>query len=279
MTETHFPLPFRYPGGKHYAQRILRPFWQAVDHDEYREPLVGGGSVFFNKAKVAYNWLNDIDDELMTTYRVMSDPDLREKLIELVSAEVASKDRWKEVFALVPQNALEVAYKFFYLNRTSFSGKMVSAAWGYRPRRSLPPQRWQERIRAAGQKLRGVKLTALDFEPVIHAPSRGKQTLIYVDPPYFRPPKKKHYRHGFERADHDRLCKALRATQHKFFLTYDDMPEARSLYAWANIREVEFFYRVGDSSVRGGSRKLGFELVITNYELPRQPRLIRQRRS
>src|SRR5437868_2549653 len=67
------PLPFRWPGGKFYALKILRPFWLAVEHDEYREPFVGGGSIFFSKRKVRFNWLNDIDSALITTYRVMSD--------------------------------------------------------------------------------------------------------------------------------------------------------------------------------------------------------------
>ena len=39
--------PFRYPGGKFYALKKLLPFVSCVEHDEYREPFIGGGSVFF----------------------------------------------------------------------------------------------------------------------------------------------------------------------------------------------------------------------------------------
>lgn len=270
QTNMRQPIPFRYPGGKFYALDILRPFWLAVDHDEFREPFAGGATVFFNKRKVANNWLNDIDRELMMTYSVLSDPELREKLLEMVSKEIASKERWKEVYAFLPSSPLEVAYRYFYLNRTSFSGKLVSAAWGYRPKRSLPPERWHERIIPCGQRLEDVKLTCADFEEVLAAPAQGERVLLFVDPPYYGPPRNKHYRNGFDLQDHLRLRDALRATQHRFFLTYDDMPEVRELYSWANINDVKFFYRVDNANVQQGLRQVGFELVITNYELPKQ---------
>jgi len=273
---TRHPLPFRYPGGKYYALGILRPFWLCVKHDEYREPLVGGGSVFFNKMRTDHDWLNDADEELIVTYRVMANSELRAKLIDLLSNEVASRERWREVYEFEPRNELEVAYRYFYLNRTSFSGKMTASAWGYRPKRSLPPERWHERIEPTGNKLEGVTLTSLDFESVIDAPSKGQQTLLYVDPPYFAPPKHKHYKHGFEDLDHIRLCQSLKNTPHRFFLTYDDVSEIRKLYNWANIYEVKFFYRVDNSNVQHGSRQVGFELVITNYELPNQCSLFKE---
>lgn len=272
LNQTSFrqPLPFRYPGGKFYALNILRPFWLAITHDDYREPFAGGATVFFNKPKVEHNWLNDIDQELVTTYKIISHPKERIELLNLLSKEIASKERWREIFEFKPSNKMETAYRYYYLNRTSFSGKMVSPGWGYRPKRSLPPERWHERILPCGERLEGVKLTAQDFETVIDAPSFGSRTLMFVDPPYFSPPKKKHYRNGFDYQDHVRLSDVLKNTRHSFFLTYDDTPEIRTLYKWANINEVKFFYRVDNSNVQKGSRQVGFELVITNYELPRQ---------
>lgn len=264
-----FPLPFRYPGGKHYAIDILRPFWEVVSHDEYREAFMGGGSVFFNKPKSSFNWINDIDGELITTYQAMQSVELRQQLIDMVSDEVASKERWREVLNFSPSNPLEIAYKYYYLNRTSFSGKLISPAWGYRPRRSLPPERWHERIVPSGKKLEEVEITSVDFEDVILSPPRGdcKDVLIFADPPYFGPAKKKHYRNGFSLSDHVRLMSSLRTCKHKFFLTYDDVPEIHDLYSWANIYRTKFFYRIDNSNVQKGSRRLGFELIITNYDV------------
>ena len=262
------PLPFRYPGGKYYAMDILRPYWEAVSHKEYREPFAGGATVFFNKPKAEITWLNDLDDELMTCYRVMQDAELREQLAEDFKTEIASKERWREVFESTVTTDYEIARKYFYLNRTSFSGKLISPAWGYRPKRSLPPERWFERIIPCGQYLEGTRLSSVDFVDVIR--EDGEDVLLYVDPPYFLPPKHKHYRHGFDLEDHIRLAEELKHTKHKFFLTYDDCDEIRNLYSWANIYSVSFTYRVDNSAINAGQRQLGFELIITNYEMPQQ---------
>ena len=53
-----------------------------IDHDEYREPFIGGGSVYINKPNVEFNWINDLDKDLYSFYKIISKPKDREKLIE-----------------------------------------------------------------------------------------------------------------------------------------------------------------------------------------------------
>jgi len=259
-------LLFRYPGGKFYALKLLRPFWQNTPHDEYREILVGGGAVFFDKPKVKHNWLNDKHEDLITTYRAVADPKLREQLVDLFEKEVATKERHAEMKEFVPKDDFEIALKFYYLNRTSFSGKTRSPSWGWRPVRSLPPNRWKERIRPCGEKLEGTELTCLDFEDVITAPSHGEKTLLFVDPPYFHARQENHYSESFSEKDHYRLATVLEKTSHKFFLTYDDCKEIRELYSFARTYPLEFVYRIDNSRDRDGRRKYGQELIITNYD-------------
>lgn len=246
---------------------ILQPFWEAVEHSEYREPFAGGGTVFFNKPQSEKSWLNDIDSELIATYKAVTEKSSREDLLKRFENEVANPERWREVLNFQPKSEVDIAFKYFYLNRTSFSGKLISPAWGYRPKRSLPPERWHERIIPCGDKLVGVELTSIDFQEAIETPTKNK-VLMYVDPPYFLPPKRKHYRHGLDHEDHVRLAESLKKTKHSFFLTYDDAEEIRSLYSWAYIYPLQFFYRVENSATQNGARKQGFELVITNYEVP-----------
>lgn len=261
------PIPFRYPGGKFYALNLLAPYWLMCPHVEYREPFMGGGSVFFTKNKAKFNILNDIDTELITTYKIMQDPAMRDRLVDLVSREIASPERWKEVREFAPSSDLEIAYKYFYLNRTSFSGKLSSPAWGYRDKRSLPPERWKERIIPCGKLLENTEITNMDFEEVIRMPAKQNDgdVLMFVDPPYFKPQKHKHYRNGFDMGDHERLANCLRETNFKFFLTYEDVPEIREMYSWANIFGLEFTYRVDNSAIQNGSRMKGTEIVVANY--------------
>ncbi len=261
---------FRYPGGKFYALRILRPFWNSINHDEYREPFAGGGSVFFDKERVHFNWLNDKHEDLIITYKIIANSDTRKELIKMLKNEVASPERHQEIKDMKPTNDLEIAFRYFYLNRTSFSGKMKTPSWGYRPKRSLPPERWSERIFPCGKALEGIKLTALDFEEVIKSPKKGKEVLMFIDPPYFSAKQESHYVCSFKKQDHTRLMKILKKTRHKFFLTYDDSPEIRELYYWANIYPIQFYYRLDNSQHNGGNRNKGCELVITNYKLKEQ---------
>ena len=67
----------RYPGGKTKAIKFIKPFWQKIPHSEYREPFVGGGSVFIAKPAVKFNWINDIDKEVIAFYKVIANEEKR----------------------------------------------------------------------------------------------------------------------------------------------------------------------------------------------------------
>jgi DNA adenine methylase len=261
-------LPFRWAGGKYYALKILQKFWE-IEHDEYREPFLGGGSVFWAKDKVKTNWINDIDSDLVSTLELITDYSKRDKLIEMFEGEIeATREKHTLVKNMTPKNDIEKAYKYYYLNRTSFSGKMKNPSWGYLPKRSLPPIRWKERLIPCSEKLQGVNLTNLDFEEVINAPAKKNQkVLIFLDPPYYLAKQESHYVMSFKKEDHERLSRVLSKTKHKFFLTYDDCEEIRALYTWAHIYEINFFYRLDNSKDSEDKRKKGNELVITNYRI------------
>jgi DNA adenine methylase len=260
-------LPFRWAGGKYYAISKLKQFWENFDHDEYREPFLGGGAVFWAKPKVKFNWLNDIDDGLIRTLKFIEKPKNRGKLLELFENEKeATKDKHTKIKNFKPKSELNFVYQYYYLNRTSFSGKMKNPSWGYRPKRSLPPYRWKERIVPCGEKLFNTKITNLDFADVILEKSKGKKVLMFLDPPYYHAKQESHYTFSFKKEDHERLEKACRKTPHSFFLTYDDCPEIRELYSWANIFSLQFYYRLDNSKNNGDKRKVGSELVITNYK-------------
>jgi DNA adenine methylase len=259
-------LPFRWAGGKYYALKKLAQFWENFEHDEYREPFLGGGSVFWTKPKVKFNWLNDIDAGLIETLDFISHKKKLNTLLKLFENEKeATKETYEVVKKLIPKNDLESVYRYYYLNRTSFSGKMINPSWGYRPKRSLPPYRWHERLVPCSQKLEGVQLSNIDFESLILNKSQGNKTLIFLDPPYYLKNQECHYAHGFSKQDHERLANACKKTPHSFFLTYDDCPEIRDLYRWANIFELEFIYRLDNSKDSSNKRKIGSEIVITNY--------------
>jgi len=250
----------RFPGGKFYGFKQIKPFLM-IEHYDNREPFFGGGSVFLGKKLTKnLNWINDIDKELITFYKVIQNNKTRKKLYEMLKNEVASKERHAKVKSMKPKNGIEVAFKFFYLNRTSFSGIMVKPRWGYLLGSSVTPDRWIKIIEPVASKLQDVKITCLDFREVIKTKSKNN-VLIYLDPPYFRA-SKSIYKNEFTDKNHFNLCELLKKTPFKFVLSYENNGEIKKMYNWAHIHELNWVYFMSE-----GRRQEGKELIITNFEI------------
>lgn len=257
--------PLRYPGGKFYALKHIMPYITCVPHDEYREPFLGGGSVFFAKEKAQFNILNDLETAIIRFFKSVQDPEIRSQLAARVSNEVATRERHSEVKKMVPQTPLDEVFKTYYLNRTSYCGIINVPAWGYADGKSAPPSSWGKFLYEVAPKLEGVDLYSLDFTEIIKMPARGDRVLMYLDPPYYHADQRRAYTKSFEPADHERLSGCLKLTPFHFCLSYDDCPEVRELYSWANIYDVNWLYNTDNKP--GQSRKTCNELIITNYRV------------
>lgn len=285
--------PFRYAGGKYYARKLILE--HIGEHTTYIEPFCGGASIFFAKEKVQTNWLNDIDDNLINTFTVIRDNP--NELIRLLTRRDEAESRiptalveavemgapmpaTKELHHFFkcdfePQNDLERAERWFYLNRTSYSGIMnyKNMYWGYGDKYSMTPKNWPRNILRTSDKLQGVRLTCMDFEQVINNAPDG--ALLFIDPPYYNAEQDKFYQHFFSPADHLRLEQCLRANRARlnYFITYDNVEEVRQLYAWANAmydKEWNYCLQRTDDQKNGtdtkGKRYKGKELFILDFK-------------
>ncbi len=284
--------PFRYAGGKFYARKLILE--HVIPHDTYIEPFCGGASIFFVKEKVRNNWLNDIDDDLINTLRIIKESP--EELIRLLTRRNVNESRIpanlvrsvnigepmpasKELhhffkYNFEPQNDLERAERWFYLNRTSYSGIMnfQNMYWGYGDKYSMTPKNWPRNIRRTSVKLQGVRLTASDFEQVID--NSPNNAFLFIDPPYFNAEQDKFYQHHFTPDDHQRLLRCLLRNRNRlnYFITYDNVPEIRRMYNWANEmydKEWNYCLQRTDDQKNGtdtkGKRYKGQELFILDY--------------
>ncbi len=264
--------PFRYPGGKFYARKLILE--HIPPHNCYVEPFAGGASIFFAKKKVARNILNDVDPELVNCYLTIRDN--VEGLIELLHGIPATKEmhhHYKNMYK--PTSGLERAFRWYYLNRTSYSGIMniQNCFWGYGDKYSMQPKNWPGHLRKCSAKLQGVEITCFDFEQVIaQAPD---DAFLFIDPPYFNADQDKFYTHSFTRESHYRLERVLHLYSHRmrFLLTYDNSPEVRRMYHWSTqMLDKEWNYtisRTDDQSKKTtvkGKRSMGKEIFITNYD-------------
>ena len=269
--------PFRYPGGKFYARKMILPL-MPKDIQHYCEPFAGGASIFFAMGKSVPSHLNDLDSELMNTMMVTRDS--VDDLIELLDGVEATKKNhtyYKNEYE--PSSDVERAFRWYYLNRTSYSGimNMQNCYWGYGDKYSMRPENWPAHLRQVSDVLQGVELTSLDFEQVIDGLPDG--VFCFVDPPYFNADQDKFYTCSFTRGDHLRLRDVLKRNSERiqFLLTYDNTDEVIELYSdWTRpILDREWNYTIArtDDQKEGkkladghkGSRSKGKEAFILNY--------------
>ncbi|MEW6204489.1 MAG: DNA adenine methylase [Pseudomonadota bacterium] len=272
--------PFRWPGGKFYARKIIESYFPT--HQTYVEPFLGGGSIFFHKNKTK-SYLNDFDEELINCYLHIRDNVL--DLINILKDEIATKDRhswYKNEFK--PTNDLERAARYYYLNRTSYSGIMVdqNCYFGYGDKYSMRPENWPRQLLKNEAKLRNVEITNLDFEQFIYSLPFDQELFIFLDPPYYNADQDKFYRAAFTREDHHRLALCLKNLPKnvKFLLTYDNSPEVHELYDWADhATPHEWNYVISRTDDQKNKKKLkdghigerskGKEIFFHNFK--RQP--------
>ena len=258
---------FRYPGGKLKALKYIYPFFNQTDHDEYREPFVGGGSVYIHKPNVKFNWINDLDKDIYAFYKIIANEKQRHELIHQLLKAKINKENHNKLFYSKPKKNFDRAYRFYILNRCSFSGITKWNSFIGDVRYNI--QNAQKLINIVGEKLKSTKITNLDFEKTIIEKPLGNKVFIFLDPPYAESRQIAAYNIHFEDRDHKRLAKLLKKTQHPFLLTYDDCAYIRDLYKWANLYDRTWTYSVANSRVHHNPRESGNELFISNFKLKR----------
>jgi DNA adenine methylase len=126
-------LPVSYPflkwaGGKTQILSELEKF-VPLEFTRYFEPFLGGGALFFhlttkkNIRRIAY--LSDINQELITTYKVVKDD--VERLIDLLKEHQKDYDKnpkefYHELRSSVPATDIEIAARMITLNKTCYNG-------------------------------------------------------------------------------------------------------------------------------------------------------------
>ena len=240
--------------------------------------LWAGGSVFFAKPLAEHSSLNDLDSDVINTLRQIRDR--VEDLIDLLKGVPVTKEShayYKNEYE--PVDDLTRAFRWYYLNRTSYSGimKRENCYWGYGAKYSMRPENWPPHLRTSHDKLQGTELSSMDFESVID--SLPDDCFMFVDPPYYDTDQQKFYNRIFTGHDHSRLAECLKrnAGRLRFLLTYDDHPDIRALYEWASAETKQWGYAISrtDDQRNGmklrdgfrGSRDTGRELFIRNYDV------------
>ena len=117
--------PIKYYGSKSYmTDEIISHFPKS--YKVYVEGFGGGASVLFAKRKKDYLEIyNDLGQNVYSLFRVLSDKELFIQMKEKLELTYYSSEIRNQFINELKNNnlsALERAYRYFYVNRTSFNG-------------------------------------------------------------------------------------------------------------------------------------------------------------
>ncbi|MDG2990458.1 DNA adenine methylase [Candidatus Synechococcus calcipolaris G9] len=263
--------PLRYPGGKSKALGKILPQFPAVIQ-EYREPFLGGGSVFLAARQlpgyqIKHYWINDLNLDLHCFWLVAQ----REinSLVETVTNIWQTRRDGRELFRSLTTENLDLtefdrAVRFFILNRITFSGTVDSGGYSQQAFERRFTLSSIHRLHKLADQLSATCITNQDYETLLFEP--GEQVFIFLDPPYLSATKSKLYgRKGdlHTSFDHEKFAKNMYQCPHKWLITYDDSPEIRDLFHFATISEWTLQYGMNNYKQDGAAA--GRELFIKNY--------------
>lgn len=176
--------PFlKWPGGKRWlTARYTNIF--PTEYGTYFEPFLGGGSVFFHLMP-QQAIISDVNSELINTYHVMAKTPTRLRELLEHHQENHNAQYYYAMRGVVPDDKLERAARFLYLNRTCFNGMyrenilgQFNVPLGTKTNFIDDVNLFEEYARV----LRHIHIRTQDFVDTIRGAGNGD--LVFADPPY-----------------------------------------------------------------------------------------------
>lgn len=181
--------PFvKWAGGK---RQLINSLFDNIptSFSNYYEPFVGGGALFFklwSEGLVDRAYLNDSNPDLIGAYNVIKQNPL-ELINELKSRKYVNDSRiYYQIREFKPENEIEKAARFLYLNRTAFNGLYRVNSQG---KFNVPFGKYihpkicdEENILLVSEALQKATITLGDFS--VAAKKARKGDFAYFDPPY-----------------------------------------------------------------------------------------------
>jgi len=265
--------PLRYPGGKSRAiqrMEILLP----EEFDEYREPLVGGGSFFIHlkqKRPDLKIWINDLNLELYYFWKY-AQIDSEKLAGEVAKIRNRRKNGQRLFDDMVKADVTKLtdfdrAVRFFILNRVTFSGLVEAGGYSQEAFDKRFTRSSIDRLAEVGNVLEGIKITHEDYGELLK--DENERIFTFLDPPYSTASKSKLYgKNGTLHTsfDHEEFAHKMKMCKQLWLITYDESPEVRVNFAFAKICIHPWQLQYGMNNYKQVKAEKGNELFIANYD-------------
>ncbi|HVB20362.1 MAG TPA: DNA adenine methylase [Ktedonobacteraceae bacterium] len=270
--------PFKWVGGKSRLRKQIIDLFP--EHTCYVELFSGAAWVLFGKPPSNVEVLNDIDQDLVTFFRVVKEKS--EEFIASFQWELVSRVEFERLASLNPSQLTDVqrAHRFYYLIMASWGGEFNYPRFqtsindgGHGNRLFGALQTLEKRVMPVYERLRNVIIENLDWQECFDRYNRPG-ALMYIDPPY--PENGCNYVHNMrEKSSHELLALKLHSAQCKWILSSYDTPFIRDLYTNHTIIPLESKSGM-NTEKNGNTRVTNKEVVILNYTLQNTRNIVSQ---
>jgi DNA adenine methylase len=254
-------------GGKSY---LLKPLLSILpEHVVYVEVFGGAGNLLLNKEPAYNEVINDVDDDIVNLFTVISREDTFEEFNKIIQSLPYSRTVYNKMRAILKEQFeydpfkpnIQRAVAYYYFKNASVSSRDGFGTTRTASNRGKIHANKLDKLKLIKERLRRVVIEHLDFEDCIKKYDTP-DTLFFLDPPYLG--AEHYYEHDFTIADHKRLLDLLPTIKGKFILTtyqnelYEQALKDFYCLMVTNIKHSE-------ASMKKRSRIV--ECIYTNFEL------------
>lgn len=260
--------PIRYYGSKGgFYNKIIDQF-PKTDYDTYIEPYGGSYIVGLMSKPVKIEIYNDLEQNVYTLYKVISDKDLFHEFKQKCDLSLYSEDLRKECLLNLRKDDLSMvdrAYNFFYVNRTSHNG-IGGFSMNSHIRRGMSKAVSDylsciDRLPELHDRLSRVMVTNVDGVKLINKYNK-ENIFIYCDPPYEQSTRTSaRYKVDMDEDGHIKFLDAVINSKSKILISGYDC-ELYNRLTENGFEKIQFEVKTIDGNF---NKKTKLETVWKNY--------------
>ena len=238
------------------AKDILQYFPQ---HNTYIELFFGAGGMFFNKPPAKYNFLNDLDSNVINLFEVLINH--KKELQEYLEFVPYHEEFFKKCKTDTPKNNIEKAVYFVVLSNWGYLGKPDTLRFGQENQKFITIQNIEKTYLFLASC--NNQFLNKDFRKVIKSIDFKDKSasFIYADPPYLGTTN--NYSNSFNEQDSQDLFELLVNSGIRFAMSEFEHPFILEQAKKHNLNVITIVERQS-------LKKRSAEILITNYKIIQQ---------
>lgn len=277
--------PLRYPGGKApFAPFIAKVMEKnGLIDGHYLEPYAGGAGVALEllfEGQASHIHINDADPAIYAFW--VSVTKHSEELLALLESTPVTMEEWFRWRLVLREESkatmVEKGFATLFLNRTNRSGILKAGVIGgknqdgdYKLDARFKKNVVAARIEAVAKRACNISVYCEDSLLLLKrcADFLPKQSLIYLDPPYYVKGKGL-YRNYYEHDDHVAIAKKLQQKSFKWpwVVSYDNAEEICAMYQMSQSLSYGLNYTAQRRYVGNEVMFFGRNVVVPDESIP-----------